>query len=94
MLVRGGGAVGSVSVVTTTDGGLTPEQVAELALDKIMYIGRSAPPPIAEQAAAFRDDIRKVLVYYMRKAAESERVSLVAKFHKAGYPELVKILDI
>jgi hypothetical protein len=88
------GSVGTVGIRTTTSRGMTPEEVAELALDKILSVSKDAPPVILEQAMAFRNDIRRVLVYYMHQMAESERVSLVAKFHKAGYPELVKILDM
>ncbi|MBT9165466.1 MAG: hypothetical protein DDT25_00111 [Chloroflexi bacterium] len=88
------GSVGTVGVRTTTGRGMTPEEIADIALDKIMSVSKGAPPVILEQAMAFREDIRKVLVHYLHQAAESERVSLVAKFHKAGYPELVKILDM
>lgn len=88
------GNVGVVGVKTTTGRGMTPEEIADLALDKIVAVSKTAPPVILDQALAFRADIRKVLVHYMNQVAESERVSLVAKFHKAGYPELVKILDM
>lgn len=80
-------------VMTTTGRGFTPEEIAERALDKIIGIGANTHPAIREQAHAFRDAIRSVLVYYMHEAVRSHNVTLVNKFHKAGYPELVKILD-
>jgi hypothetical protein len=84
---------GSVRVETTENRGFTPEEIAERALDKIMYVGSQTHPLIREQAEAFRDNIRKVLVFYMNEAVRSHNVTLVNKFKKAGYPELVKILD-
>lgn len=84
---------GDVMVVTTEGRGFTPEEIAERALDKIIAIGSNTHPAIRDQAHAFRDNIRMVLVHYMREAVRSHNVTLVNKFHKAGYPELVKILD-
>ena len=84
---------GSVKVMATQGRGFTPEEVAERALDKIIYVGAQTHPLIREQAEAFRENIRKVLVLYMKEAVRSHNVTLVNKFKKAGYPELVKILD-
>jgi hypothetical protein len=87
------GNVGNVVVMSTQGRGFTPEEVAERALDKIIYVGSQTHPAIREQAEAFRESIRQVLVHYMREAVRSHNVTLVSKFKKAGYPELVSILD-
>lgn len=87
------GSIGSVTVMTTQGRGFTPEEIAERALDRIIYVGGSAHPAIREQAEAFKDSIRQVLVYYMHEAVRSHNVTLVNKFQKAGHPELVPILD-
>ena len=87
------GVVGNVMVQTTHGRGATPEEIAERAVDKIIAVGSNAHPAIRDQAEAFREDIRKVLVYYMHEAVRSHNVTLVNKFRQAGYPELVKILD-
>lgn len=87
------GDVGSVMVMTTEGRGFTPEEVAERALDKIIYVGSSTHPAIREQAEAFKDSIRQVLVYYMYEAVRSHNVTLVNKFRQAGHPELIPILD-
>ena len=84
---------GNVKIMTTQHRGFTPEEVAERALDKIIYVGSKTHPLIREQAEAFRESIRKVLVFYMKEAVRSHNVTLVNKFKQAGYPELVKILD-
>jgi hypothetical protein len=87
------GDIGNVMVMTTDRRGFTPEEVAERALDKIIYVGSQTHPAIREQAEAFKDNIRKVLVFYMHEAVRSHNVTLVNKFTKAGYPELIPILD-
>jgi hypothetical protein len=88
------GAVGSVMVQTTDNRGFTPEEIADRALDKIMYVGSQTHPAIRDQAEAFRENIRKVIVFYMHEAIRSHNVTLVSKFKQAGHPELTAILDI
>jgi hypothetical protein len=88
------GAVGSVMVMTTDNRGFTPEEIADRALDKIMYVGSQTHPAIRDQAEAFRENIREVIVFYMHEAIRSHNVTLVSKFKQAGHPELTAILDI
>lgn len=85
---------GEVRVMTTRNRGFTPEEVAERALDKIISVGGNSHPLIREQAEAFKENIRHVLVFYMKEAVRTDRVTLANKFRDAGYPELVKILDM
>ena len=80
-------------VMATEGRGFTPEEVAERALDKIIYVGSSTHPAIRDQAEAFKDSIRQVLVFYMHEAVRSHNVTLVNKFKQAGHPELIPILD-
>ena len=87
------GAVGSVMVMTTEGRGFTPEEIADRALDKIMYVGSQTHPAIRDQAEAFRENIREVIVFYMHEAIRSHNVTLVSKFKQAGHPELTAILD-
>ena len=93
MFSLGMGDVGSVMVMTTQERGFTPEEVAERALDKIIHVGGQAHPAIRDQAEAFKESIRQVLVHYMHEAVRSHNVTLVNKFKQAVYPELVSILD-
>jgi hypothetical protein len=85
--------VGNVMVMATEGRGATPEEVAERALDKIIYVGSHAHPAIRDQAEAFKDSIRQVLVHYMHEAVRAHNVTLVSKFKQAGHPELIPILD-
>lgn len=85
--------VGSVMVMATEGRGFTPEEIADRALDKIIYVGSNTHPAIREQAEAFRENIRGVLVHYLHEAVRSHNVTLVNKFKQAGHPELIPILD-
>jgi len=84
---------GSVMVATTNNGGATPETLAERALDKIIYVGGNAHPAIREQAMAFRDSIKGVLLGYLKEAARAERATIAMKLKAAGHGELIKLLD-
>ena len=86
--------VGGVEVMTTSGRGFTPEEIAERALDKIIYVGSNAHPAIREQAEAFRDNIRNVLIFYLHEAVRSSNVTLANKLQQAGHPELIPLLDI
>ena len=87
------GAVGNVQVMSTNGRGFTPEEIAEPALDKIIFVGSQLHPAIRDQAEAFRESIRQVLVQSMHQAIRSHNVTLVNKFTKLGHPELIPILD-
>ena len=86
--------LGNVMVHTVSGRGFTPEEIAERALDKIVAVSDDAPPVIREQAMAYRDHIRQVLIFYMYEAIRSDHVTLTNKFTLAGHPELVALLDV
>jgi|TARA_R100000482_G_scaffold123185_1_gene72539 hypothetical protein len=85
--------LGNVTVKTVSSRGFTPEELAEQALDKIIYVGSNCHPAIQEQAEAFRNQIRGVLVEYMKQAIRSDRTTLANEFRAVGHPELVKLLE-
>tara|TARA_R110000868_G_scaffold354563_2_gene615875 strand:+ start:1707 stop:1994 length:288 start_codon:yes stop_codon:yes gene_type:complete len=72
--------------------GFTPEEIAESALDRIIYVGAGANPLIKAQADAYKDEIRKVLVHYMKQVVASHNTTLMNRFNAAGHPELVTLL--
>lgn len=86
-------SIGTVRVMTTQGRGFSAEELADRAVNQIIAVGDNAPPVIAEQARAFREDLREILTYYMREAMRSRNVTLASKFTEAGVPELVKLLD-
>ena len=84
---------GGVKVMTTSGRGFNPEEVAERALDKIITVGSDSHPAVRAQAEAFKKDIRKVLVRYMREMVRSHNTTLANRFREMGYPELIKLLE-
>jgi len=81
-------------VHTTSGRGHTPEEIAEFALGKIMYVSKDANPLIRDQAEAFKGYIRQVLVKYLKQAVQSDRTTLANKLREAGHSDLIKILEI
>jgi len=81
-------------VHTTSHRGHTPEEIAEFALAKIMYVSKDANPLIRDQAEAFKGYIRDVLVKYLKQAVKSDRTTLANKLREAGHSDLIKILEI
>lgn len=85
--------LGDITVMHVSGRGFTPEEVAEMALEKIVYVGSNSHPAIREQAEAFKDQIRGVLVRYMKQAIASHNTTIANRLKDAGHPELVKILE-
>jgi hypothetical protein len=81
-----------VSVISTSGRGMTPEEVAELALAKLIFVSETAPPEIAAQANAFKDRMRAVLVHYMKQAIASDRTTVYNALTDAGHPELAELI--
>jgi len=93
MNVQGIGESNGIQVATKDFGGFTTEEVAERALDKIIQVGDQSHPLVREQAIAFRNHIREILVFYMNEAVKFDRVTLAHKLREAGHPELIKLLE-
>lgn len=87
-------SLGDIIVHTVSHRGFTPEELAEQALNKIIYVGDQSHPAIREQAQAFREHIRAVLVFYMNRAIESNNTTLANRLREAGHSELVTLLEI
>ena len=58
-----------------------------------LQIGGNSHPVIREQAEAFKNQIRGVLVEGIKQAIRSDRTTLVNQFRAAGHSELVKLLE-
>jgi hypothetical protein len=86
----GSASPGVVSVMTSSNGGHTPEQVAELCVDRLMSVSESAPPEIAMQARAFKDQMLAVVLHYVKMAAREDRESVVAKLEQVGATDVAQ----
>ena len=93
-MINGGVLLGDIKAVAVSGRGFTPEEVADMALEKIVYVGADSYPLIRDQAEAFKSQIRAVLVRYMRQAVASHNTTLANRLREAGHPELVKLLEV
>lgn len=90
----GGASLGIITASSVSGRGFTPEELAERALDKIIYVGQRSDPAIRAQAEAYKEQIRVVLVEALHQAVKSNHTTLMNRFRAAGHPELVKLLEM
>ena len=90
--VVSGAEVRDVRVITTHGRGCTPEEVAERALAKIINVGDKSHPLLRDQAHAFQDNIRHLLVFYMYEAINSHNTTVANRLREAGHPEIIPLL--
>lgn len=86
--------LGSIQVATTSHRGWTPEELAQRAADKIVYVGDQSHPTVQAQARAFKEQVRHVVLFYLKEAVEQDRVTLKHRLTEAGHPDLAKLLEI
>ena len=85
--------VGSVNVMTSDKGGLSNEQVADLAVDKIVSISDEAPAHIRQQANQFREHLKKVLYHYLLLLArKEERGTIIQALKSSGHKEMAEYI--
>jgi hypothetical protein len=81
-----------VGVKTTSGRGMTPEELAEMCADKIVYVSDTAPPEIRDQARAFKLQVQKVVESYLQQAVRSDRTTVYNALTEAGHPELADLI--
>ncbi len=84
--------VGTPTIVATSNRGLNPEELAGLAVEKIMHISSGADPIIRMQAEAFKERLRVLLVGYFEQAQKSERTTLYNLFKSQGHEDMAQII--
>ena len=95
MIFDNGGAtsrVGSVTAQTTSNTGLSIEHWADRCLSHIIHVGDESNPLIKDQAIAYRESIRRVLIHYMTNAIKSDRTTLYNLFVQQGHQDMAEIL--
>jgi hypothetical protein len=89
-MFTGFAAPGAVSVMTSSNGGHSPEQIAELCVDRLIRISDTAPPELAMQAKAFKEQMLAVVLHYVRMAAVEDRSTVIAKLEQAGAADVAQ----
>lgn len=91
-MFTGSGSIGSPFVVTSSNGGHSADDIAELCVNRLIQISDSAHPALRDQAHAFREKMLKVIVHYVKMAMEEDRATMCAKIREAGFPDLASNL--
>lgn len=84
--------LGSVGVATTNGRGWTPDELADRAIEKILYVGNESHPVIRDQAIAFRGAVRSVIKTYLEEAINQDRATIAIRLREAGHSNLVHLL--
>ena len=84
--------VGSVNVKTSHQGGLTNEQIADLAVDKIASISDQAPPHVRQQAKLFKEQLKVILYHYLILARREERGTIIQALRSSGQKEMAEYI--
>jgi hypothetical protein len=79
-------------VRTTNERGFTVEEIAEDLLNKLIFISDESHPAIRDQAIAFKNRIRPVIIHYMNQAVRSDRTTLAAQLSKQGHIDMAEII--
>ena len=69
----------NVNVVSSVNGPLSHRQWAQLAADKIIYVGDQTEGPIRDQALAYKQKIEKIVEYYIAQAVQSHEKYLIQR---------------
>ena len=81
-----------VEVQTTDNRGFTPEEVARRCADKIVSVSDQADPMVKAQAHAYKEEIIKVVAFYMKEAIKSDRTTVYNALIDAARPELAELI--
>jgi|TARA_S200002703_G_scaffold119698_1_gene105458 hypothetical protein len=84
--------VGSIGVTTSDNGGLSSDQIAEMARKKIVYVSDDAPPAIKEQAQVFADRVEAVVRFYIDLAKREERGTICQTLRNAGHNDIADFI--
>ena len=84
--------VGAALVYTSENQGHSPEQMAEMALSKMILVAKDANPLIRDQAIEYQKQLREILIYYMKKMAASERTTIWALMRSLGHEDMAEII--
>ena len=73
------GSLLSPIVKTSTDGGLSMEDLADACVSKILSVSETAPPEIREQAKIVKEKLRVLILNYLKKLLRITKMQLNIK---------------
>lgn len=84
--------IGPVIVKTTENRGFTPLELTDDLIAKIIHVADTAHPAIRDQAIAFRESLRPLILRAMIQAVNSDRTTLAVRLSEVGQHEAAKIV--
>ena len=84
--------LGSVVVKTSEQGGLSNEQIADLAVEKIASVSEDAPSHLKEQAKLFKEQLKGIIHHYLLLARKEERASIIQVLRSSGHKEMAEYI--
>jgi|TARA_R110001606_G_scaffold336482_1_gene484405 hypothetical protein len=84
--------IGNLGVTTTENRGHTVDEVAEMAVNKIVSISDNADPMIKAQAHAFKDRTKMVVAHYIQEGIKNHLCTVCNELEKQGHKDLANII--
>ena len=84
--------LGSVIVKTSEQGGLSNEQIADLAVEKIASVSEDAPSHLKEQAKLFKEQLKGIIHHYILLARKEERATIMQALRSSGHKEMAEYI--
>ena len=84
--------LGSVVVKTSEQGGLSNEQIADLAVEKIASVSEDAPPHLKQQAKLFKEQLKGIIHHYLLLARKEERATIMQVLRSSGHKEMAEYI--
>ena len=84
--------LGSVVVKTSEQGGLSNEQIADLAVEKIASVSDNAPSHLKEQAKLFKEQLKGIIHHYILLARKEERATIMQALRSSGHKEMAEYI--
>lgn len=81
-----------VEVTTTSGRGLSPEEIAHSAANKIVSVADTASPVIRDQAVAYKQRIEVVVRAAVEQGIRSDRTTVYNALRNAGHPQLAELI--
>lgn len=60
---------------TTNGRTRTPDEISQLAINKIISVADNVPEVLKSQTLAYKENIRKVIAYYVNSAIQEEKIA-------------------
>ena len=84
--------LGSVVVKNSEQGGLSNEQIADLAVEKIASVSDNAPPHVKQQAKLFKEQLKGIIHHYLLLARKEERATIMQVLRSSGHKEMAEYI--